>query len=82
MSGKKKPFFPPFRVGDVVRYKGNRTHTWKKGETCVVTGLNVYDVCDYHYDTTKGAWLYHNELELVRPCDRASILQILKGLDT
>lgn len=62
-------------MGDVVKYVG---------EYDAFEGIQIidkiedseYNEYEFEYSTTKGAWIPHNELKLVRECDAKSIKQL------
>lgn len=75
---KKKPFFPPFRAGDVVKFIGKEDGFWQVGAQHIIKDVNVFGKNDYRYSTDHGTWFEHPDFELVRPCDEASIKELMK----
>lgn len=74
-----KKFFPPFRVGDVVKYIG-KDRVWGKESEHIIQDVSVNGINYYEYSTDRGAWIPHEDFELVRECDKASLTKLLKSM--
>ena len=93
MSKQPKPFYPPFGVGDVVRYvkhvsdgvlvgDGKTTllyPDWKLNQKHTICEIVVNGVNDYEYSTNQGAWIPHQSFELVHHATARSIRQVLNN---
>lgn len=64
------PFVKPYRMGDVVRIKGD-------GDEEHVIDTVSLSGGDYEYSTNRSAWHDHDALEFVRECDEASIAVLI-----
>lgn len=95
LRGKKEPaFFPPFRVGDVVRiaripkndgYDTYDAHDRKRfrkdiGEEHIIASVDIDGINDYRYSTDRSAWHVHYIFDLVRECDEKSIADLLESI--
>jgi hypothetical protein len=75
-----KPFVLPFRHGDVVKYIGPHNTVWKVKQEHIIDYI-MRGVNSWSYSTNCGAWIPHEDFELVRECNAESIAKLYEGFE-
>lgn len=65
----------PFRQGDVVRLVKDTGRSWKVGQIHII---NEYNINIGAYSTNRGAWINHDQFELVEPASLESYKKLIK----
>lgn len=69
----------PFRTGDVCRYIG-KERLWSPGEVHIIHEVSVDGPQNFSYSTDRGAWIEHEDFQLVEGASPASIKKLFDSM--